>query len=223
MDRGITRGRHAATSNIGTVPATADARRPRPGLKTGRPGAIHRLCLKGRADTPAVCDLPGAPARRRTAPTKTGRRRSGHCCRKLIPATTTKPGCPSCRPEAARRQAYPCQNARPAQRRKDQEKGRNARLADARRTHDAQPMDRSTAMPAQRAPHHHLTMSKQHPANPALERAGGRQAGFPSGTAGPRHRPTMAAAPPSRGSGGWWAWADLNGRPHAYQACALTS
>ena len=21
----------------------------------------------------------------------------------------------------------------------------------------------------------------------------------------------------------WWAWADLNGRPHAYQACALTS
>ena len=22
---------------------------------------------------------------------------------------------------------------------------------------------------------------------------------------------------------GWWAWADLNGRPHAYQACALTN
>jgi len=21
----------------------------------------------------------------------------------------------------------------------------------------------------------------------------------------------------------WWAWADLNGRPHAYQACALTN
>ena len=20
----------------------------------------------------------------------------------------------------------------------------------------------------------------------------------------------------------WWAWADLNSRPHAYQACALT-
>ena len=31
-------------------PPTADAGRPRPGLKTGRPGAIHRLCLKGRAD-----------------------------------------------------------------------------------------------------------------------------------------------------------------------------
>ena len=22
---------------------------------------------------------------------------------------------------------------------------------------------------------------------------------------------------------GWWAWIDLNYRPHAYQACALTS
>jgi hypothetical protein len=188
---------------------------------------IHQMPLlsstpnsDNRKTTPRDLRSRGAPARRRTAPTKTGRRRSGHCCRKLIPATTTKPGCPPCRPEAARRQAYPCQNARPAQRRKDQEKGRNARLADARRTHDAQPMDRSTAMPAQRAPHHHLTMSKQHPANPALERASGRQAGFPSGTAGPQHRPTMAAALPS---GGWWAWADLNGRPHAYQACALTS
>src|SRR5262245_45099878 len=21
----------------------------------------------------------------------------------------------------------------------------------------------------------------------------------------------------------WWAWAELNGRPHAYQACALTN
>ena len=145
----------------------------------------------------AICDRAGAPARRRTAPTKTGRRRSGHCCRKLIPATTTKPGCPPCRPEAARRQAYPCQNARPAQRRKDQEKGRNARLADARRTHDAQPMDRSTAMPAQRAPHHHLTMSKQQGLPHARERRGHPNA--------------------------WWAWADLNGRPHAYQACALTS
>ena len=31
------------------------------------------------------------------------------------------------------------------------------------------------------------------------------------------------AAPPLRGSEAWWAWADLNGRPHAYQACALTS
>ncbi len=23
--------------------------------------------------------------------------------------------------------------------------------------------------------------------------------------------------------GSWWAWADLNCRPHAYQACALTN
>ena len=30
----------------------------------------------------AICDRAEAPTRRRTAPTKTGRRRSGHCCRK---------------------------------------------------------------------------------------------------------------------------------------------
>ena len=46
-----------------------------------------------------------------------------------------------------------------------------------------------------RAPHHHLTMSKQQ--GPALCLAADGHA--------------------------WWAWADLNGRPHAYQACALTS
>ena len=32
-------------------------------------------------------------------------------------------------------------------------------------------------------------------------------------------RPPCLARPAGR----WWAWADLNGRPHAYQACALTS
>jgi hypothetical protein len=32
-----------------------------------------------------------------------------------------------------------------------------------------------------------------------------------------------AAAPPGAATERWWAWADLNGRPHAYQACALTS
>jgi hypothetical protein len=29
--------------------------------------------------------------------------------------------------------------------------------------------------------------------------------------------------PPATTHACWWAWADLNGRPHAYQACALTS
>ena len=32
-----------------------------------------------------------------------------------------------------------------------------------------------------------------------------------------------APSPRSQPTPDWWAWADLNGRPHAYQACALTS
>jgi hypothetical protein len=36
--------------------------------------------------------------------------------------------------------------------------------------------------------------------------------------------PLPARPPKLRGSeGGWWAWVDLNYRPHAYQACALTN
>ena len=36
--------------------------------------------------------------------------------------------------------------------------------------------------------------------------------------------PSLRKAPPLREDGhAWWAWADSNGRPHAYQACALTS
>jgi hypothetical protein len=34
---------------------------------------------------------------------------------------------------------------------------------------------------------------------------------------------TLRSAQLHRADGDWWAWADLNGRPHAYQACALTS
>ena len=34
-----------------------------------------------------------------------------------------------------------------------------------------------------------------------------------------RARQISACPPPS----GWWAWVDLNYRPHAYQACALTT
>jgi hypothetical protein len=37
----------------------------------------------------------------------------------------------------------------------------------------------------------------------------------------PGQRPRRRRRPQSAPE--WWAWADLNGRPHAYQACALTS
>jgi hypothetical protein len=39
---------------------------------------------------------------------------------------------------------------------------------------------------------------------------------------GSRHFP-MASHAALRGSEGWWAWEDLNFRPHAYQARALTN
>jgi hypothetical protein len=55
-----------------------------------------------------------------------------------------------------------------------------------------------------------------------------------TGTSSPPHdvQGTCPPPPPTRWRAGqgrsslrraWWAWADLNGRPHAYQACALTS
>ena len=49
----------------------------------------------------------------------------------------------------------------------------------------------------------------------------GAERGVASGGRAPRPGPRGSAAP--KGSMTWWAWADLNGRPHAYQACALTS
>jgi hypothetical protein len=56
----------------------------------------------------------------------------------------------------------------------------------------------------------------------AKERAGkGFPLAFGARTGQAAHR--GAAAPPGAATERWWAWADLNGRPHAYQACALTS
>ena len=58
---------------------------------------------------------------------------------------------------------------------------------------------------ASRGPHHPLA-GRRAPISPVRAAAGGR---LPSSWLA-----THAW---------WWAWADLNGRPHAYQACALTS
>ena len=43
------------------------------------------------------------------------------------------------------------------------------------------------------------------------------QVGVASAPARPRRSSRRAS------EGGWWAWVDLNYRPHAYQACALTN
>ena len=61
-------------------------------------------------------------------------------------------------------------------------------------------------------------------ARPGPARAPGRRVpiSFPdrAGTAGPWPAPSLGGR---RRRSCWWARADLNGRPHAYQACALTS
>jgi hypothetical protein len=50
---------------------------------------------------------------------------------------------------------------------------------------------------------------------------GSRRSGPPAGQRRERGPPSSALL--SSVLWNWWAWADLNGRPHAYQACALTS
>lgn len=108
------------------------------------------------------------------------------------------PGVAGPRPEAsASTSTSHTHAARRAPERKDQEESA-AGLASARPTRAARVAPRAPEGTGLRR--HHHTMCKEHAA----------------GSAGPRHRAT-----PERGT--WWAWADLNGRPHAYQACALTS
>ena len=83
-----------------------------------------------------------------------------------------------------------------------------------------------TCMPADGLYHHHTMSKEQDPCRPAargiesMPQPGLRGRGFPFGTAGPGPKPR---GPAPRRMRAWWAWADLNGRPHAYQACALTS
>ena len=88
----------------------------------------------------------------------------------------------------------PMPDARPAQETERPRRRGRTRDLPMPVTHDARRIAPSCP---RRAPHHHLTMSKQ-------------------------HRPATTLACAERGNA-WWAWADLNGRPHAYQACALTS
>ena len=155
----------------------------------------------------------GAPRRR-----KTGRRRSGPRCRKLIPATTTKPGCPPA-PEAARRQhtharCAPCpQTEGPRER-------QNARLADAR--HARRTAHGSLHAPCPRtgtsSPPHDVQTASSQPR--PREAAAGKRGSLPGR---PGHSQAHDGRRASKPAASWWAWADLNGRPHAYQACALTS
>src|SRR3954466_14327681 len=125
-------------------------------------------------------------------------------------------------------------DARPARRRKDQELGRNARLAEMPAARTLQGARIAPAAPCpcdghlSSSPPHDVQTA--HPAPPPGREGWLPVDGDPFREAGPGpghespHRPLeggRTAAP--RGRADWWAWADLNGRPHAYQACALTS
>jgi hypothetical protein len=101
-------------------------------------------------------------------------------------------------------------------------------------THQEPPARRPEApMPHERASHHHHTMCKEQPPRPrppAGRRGGAEQEvliepedPFEQGRLGARPRATTTRHPLAGPKRAWWAWADLNGRPHAYQACALTS
>ena len=77
--------------------------------------------------------------------------------------------------------------------------------------------------PPQRASRHHLTMSKEHARSGRPKRAVPGERGH-VGCKRPGPCPGHEDHRLQQGAGrSWWAWADLNGRPHAYQACALTS
>jgi len=72
-----------------------------------------------------------------------------------------------------------------------------------------------------------FTMSKTSPAPPPAPFRSNRRADLEQpARASPRmddHREHVPVRPFDRTHACWWAWADSNGRPHAYQACALTS
>ncbi len=90
------------------------------------------------------------------------------------------------------------------------------------------PVQRTRAKTSPGAPGRaHITTSrcpKNSPPPPPAQgrpRRAGQRGSLPGAAeAGPA---TTPAGPSKNRRTGWWAWADLNGRPHAYQACALTS
>ena len=164
------------------------------------------------------------------------------CFPRPTPATTAPPGHEHGRTHACRRMGDSSVNSlynealasgtdarasipmpfdAPAHRRKK----RGRRIACQRpSTHDARRLER-TFMPADGLYHHHTMSKEQSPAYLAATgiatmpqpscRGGASLSGRPGRN--PSHEGTH---PKMRA---WWAWADLNGRPHAYQACALTN
>ena len=114
----------------------------------------------------------GGPAR---APTGRTKREMQLSARRMIPATTTKLGCPLRRPKGGAAPSIPMPDDVLARRRKTK---RRAKTSTCRCPSHARRRRRIAPPQARgRAPHHHLTMSKQQGPAPSL----GRRMGTPGG------------------------------------------
>jgi hypothetical protein len=119
----------------------------------------------------------------------------------------------SVRPPTGAKQAYPCW-APPSAPKKERGGQR----------HPCQSAGRQGTSPGRPVAHHHHTMSRVKERLPPLRQPTGSSTRSGCPKLHPSPHPSSQPSP-ERGSSGraWWARADLNGRPHAYQACALTS
>jgi hypothetical protein len=92
------------------------------------------------------------------------------------------------------------------------------------RRHPCQSAGRQGTSPGRPVAHHHHTMSRVKERLPPLRQPTGSSTRSGCPKLHPSPHPS-SCLPRRGGSSGraWWARADLNGRPHAYQACALTS
>ena len=119
----------------------------------------------------------------------------------------------SVRPPTGAKQAYPCW-APPSASKKERGGQR----------HPCQSAGRQGTSPGRPVAHHHHTMSRVKERLPPLRQPTGSSTRSGCPKLHPSPHPS-SCLPRRGGSSGraWWARADLNGRPHAYQACALTS
>ena len=171
-----------------------------------------------------VYDLGGDPARGRTAPTKTKQDAAAAAGEQFQRQLATTSARPIAWPKRQAAKHTHANDARPAAdgRREAGRASTCRRPSHARRTRreiaPACPQTGTSSPPhdVQRTIPRHAAQAP----NRARRRGDGAGVSLRDGRA--RTRATTAASLP-RGSEAWWAWADLNGRPHAYQACALTS
>ena len=188
--------------------------------------------LGAKASTRCPCFRSSPPQRQPHASTADARPASrlvarGECGRSSSNNSLYKRPAPT--PERRRRSlAYPCHfDARTLRRKTRKTRGYAHRLPApvTRTTH--QGLERSLRARGRAAsPPYDVQRTEPHDrtrlvASDRMRRATAQGRGFPSRRPGRPPRPRRAGRHRCRRA--WWARADLNGRPHAYQACALTS